>query len=100
MSTGAALCALAGLVSAELVRGSLDYLSAEAQRVRTPLSVGWGLLGLRAWNAIPADAGGWVVESLERQSRYGEFGTSQLAFLIAAHPGNAGLAGILPPEES
>ena len=48
--TGAALSALTGRVSETQISKSLEYLSREVRIVRTPISLGWSLLGLNAWN--------------------------------------------------
>ena len=48
-STGSALTGLAGHVEMGVVARSLDYLRGEVNALRTPVSLGWGLLGLAAW---------------------------------------------------
>lgn len=92
-TTGAALCALAGLAERKLVLPSIGYLARSLSRIRTPLSLGWGLLGLASWNAWPESAGAWVEETLDRQKYLGPYETSSLAvLLLAAHSPN-GLIG-------
>ena len=54
-STGAALAGLAGQAEQGTVARSLDYLQGEVDRLRTPISLGWGLLGLAAWDLWPTD---------------------------------------------
>src|SRR5689334_17353480 len=44
-STGAALAVLAGSVDKRTVGRSLEYLEGEVDRLRTPVSLGWCLLG-------------------------------------------------------
>lgn len=92
-TTGAALCALAGLAERKLVLPSIGYLARSLSRIRTPLSLGWGLLGLASWNAWPESAGAWVEETLDREKYFGPYETSSLAvLLLAAHSPN-GLIG-------
>jgi hypothetical protein len=81
-STGAALQALAGLVAYQEVKKSVDYLKAEVERARTPIGLGWGLLGLGAWGEAPKSSGDLIHQTLERQERYGPFETSSLALLL------------------
>ncbi|MFQ5992689.1 MAG: prenyltransferase/squalene oxidase repeat-containing protein [Nitrospiraceae bacterium] len=81
-STGAALHALSGLVSPEQVQGSLSYLRTEVRRSRTPIALGWGLLGLGSWEPLPKEAAVWIAESLTRQKLYGPYDTSSLALVL------------------
>ena len=61
--TGIALAALAGEPRDEHVERAIAYLHTALQRVRTPLSLGWGLIGLHVWNATPPRAEKWLRES-------------------------------------
>jgi hypothetical protein len=81
-STGAALSGLAGTVGQEKVARSLEYLQGEADRLRTPISLGWALLGLAAWEAWPANGHALVERCLANQSRYDEYDTSALSLLF------------------
>ncbi|WP_455379071.1 hypothetical protein [Petrachloros mirabilis] len=81
-STGAALQALAGVVPYQEVRKSLEYLRGEIIHVRTPIALGWGLLGLGAWGEAPKDSIESIIQTLGRQARYGPFDTSSLALLL------------------
>ena len=81
-STGAALTGLAGMVGQEKVAQSLAYLQGEAARLRTPISLGWTLLGLAAWDCWPSDGLALVERCLASQSRYGEYDTSALCLLL------------------
>jgi hypothetical protein len=83
-STGAALVGLAGQVPRGKVALSLEYLLGEVGRLRTPLSLGWSLLGLAAWDRAPSDSAALVERCLAYQSRYGEYDTSALSILFVA----------------
>jgi hypothetical protein len=84
-STGHALCALAGSVEPADVRGSIDYLSREAGRVRTPLSLSWSIFGLTAWSNRPSQVQDWVLQSLALQQKYGDYDTALLSQLIICY---------------
>jgi len=81
-STGAALQALSGLVPHQEVRKSIEYLKAEMVYVRTPINLGWSLLGLGAWGETPKRAKDFIFETLKRQDRYGSYDTASLALLL------------------
>jgi hypothetical protein len=90
-STGAALACLAGQVEQGTVARSLDYLQGEVDRLRTPVSLGWGLLGLSAWDLWPSNGAALVERCLANQARYGEYDTSALCLLLlSALEGEAG----------
>lgn len=87
-STGAALTALAGLVPPDGLARSLDYLQGEIDRLRTPVSLGWSLLGLAAWDRWPANGLALIERCLANQARYGAYDTWALAVLcLAAYEG-------------
>ncbi|WP_413934018.1 prenyltransferase/squalene oxidase repeat-containing protein [Nitrospira sp. BLG_1] len=81
-STGAALTGLTGLVERDAVRESLTYLQHKVTSLRTPISLGWSLLGLAAWNESPANVAALVERCLANQERYGEYETSALCLLV------------------
>lgn len=83
-STGAALAGLAGQAEQGTVARSLDYLQGEVGRLRTPISLGWGLLGLAAWDRWPSNGAALVERCLANQSRYDEYDTSALSLLLLA----------------
>ena len=80
-TTGAALVALAGEVDGSQVARSIDYLQGEVDRLRTPISLGWSLLGLSAWDRSPANGLALVERCLGSQGRYGGYDTSSLCLL-------------------
>src|SRR5262249_52249430 len=76
--TGLALLALAGTGPRDAAVGrAVAYLARTLPGVRAPVSLGWGLLGLRAWGEAPAGAGDW---------------------LAAAYPSGAGRPRAAPPR--
>jgi hypothetical protein len=89
-STGLALSALAGRVAPDRVRKSLSYLKDRIGTLRTPLSLGWGLLGLSAWGERPEGADDAVLDCLDRQKMYGQYDTQHLSLLMAAFMGKQG----------
>ena len=61
--TGLALLALAAQASKHRPRSvdpAIAYLLRTLPDVRAPISLAWGVLGLRAWNASPAAAADWL----------------------------------------
>lgn len=98
-STGAALAGLAGQVEQATVARSLDYLQGEVDRLRTPVSLGWALLGLVAWDLWPSNGMALVERCLANQVRYGEYDTSALSLLLlAALEGETGVKNTLFPR--
>jgi hypothetical protein len=83
--TGIALAALSGNVEEKTIEQSLSYLKNQAGRCRTPLSLGWALLGLSAWKERPRYARAWILESLKRQRKYGAYGTTLMSLLHLSH---------------
>lgn len=81
-STGAALTGLARVVDRGKVSRSLEYLQGEVDRLRTPISLGWSLLGLAAWDLWPSNGAALVERCLANQARYGDYDTSSLSLLF------------------
>lgn len=95
-NTGLAMCAVAGDVLPQEVRSSLEYLAASIRNIRSPLSLGWGILGLGAWERRPSRARDWIMESVKGQEKYGPYDTTLISLLILAfhaRPGPAGMFG-------
>lgn len=61
--TGLALLALAGRSGGKPVDGAIGYLRETLPAIRAGQSLGWGLLGLSAWQRRPADAETWLAEA-------------------------------------
>jgi hypothetical protein len=96
--TGLALDALKGLAPRANLEQSLDYLRASLTTLRTPISLGWGLLGLGAWGERPAAAGDWLEECWRRQVWYGAYDTTSLSLLILASRLSGGLSSLFSPS--
>ncbi|MEM9407982.1 MAG: hypothetical protein AAGA81_18235, partial [Acidobacteriota bacterium] len=95
-STGAALTALAARrASRTSVDSSLDYLAEIYPRLRSPLSVGWSILGLAAWNRRPTDAEEKITGVLARQAVLGSFDSTLLALLGVAWSAASGMEASL-----
>lgn len=83
-TTGWALLALANLEPmAPYIERSLDYLEHELPMVRSPQSLGMGLLGLSAWGRRPVQANAWLEESFHKLMARGT-DPAQLAYLLIA----------------
>ena len=90
-TTGLALYALSGLAPRDEIRRSLEYLEARMKEVRTPRSLGWGLLGLHAWGIKSPESPHWINATLNRQKMIGSYDTCSLCLLLLAHLGNGNL---------
>ena len=56
----------AGEPREQCIDAALEYLTTELRRVRAPLSLAWGLIGMRAWNAQPPEARAWLDACAQR----------------------------------
>ena len=97
-STGVALSALSGRTESEWAELSLSYLNEAILNIRTPLSLGWGLMGLAAWQKRPADADARIEETLRRQDRLGPYPTRLLALTLLASVATRGLLAAIQRE--
>ena len=91
-STGLALHALVGHAAEKQVESSLRFLEQGILTARTPLWLGWSLLGLGAWGKRPAEALEWIEIALQRQVDYGSYNTAWLGVLLTAAFCEKGLA--------
>jgi hypothetical protein len=83
--TGLALLALAHRKGRQaMIERAIAYLNATLPGVRAPASLGWGLLGLRAWNASPAEANRWLSESFARATARPDAAPRLAHLLLAA----------------
>ncbi len=94
--TGMALTALAGRAPESEVKDSLRYLETRTVGLRTPLSLGWGLLGLGAWARWPKQAMTWLGECIARQETFGPYDTPLISLLLLALEGKHVLARLFP----
>jgi hypothetical protein len=90
-STGAALHALEGRVSRSQVQPSLDYLQRRIADLRTPLALGWSLLGLKSWGRQPSDTHQLIERCLMLQERFGPYQTTALSLLLCSAVAQHGL---------
>jgi hypothetical protein len=87
--TALALLALAGVETATpLVERSLDYLAEQTERVRSPQSLGLGVLALAAWERAPDAVVGRLEEAYRRLDDRGDRSCS-LAYLLLASTGRS-----------
>ena len=89
--TGIALNALAGEVPESEVGKSVAYLQSQVARLRTPRSLGWGILGLGAWGGRPERADDWLGECMALQDIHGPYDTTLVSLLLLAVAGKQGL---------
>jgi hypothetical protein len=85
--TGQALLALAGISeqsSDRAVGPAIAYLKQTLPHVRAPISLSWGVLGLRAWHECPDEAGTWLSESRARFSNSADIAAGLGLLLFAA----------------
>ncbi len=99
-STGIALSALSGRVPQTTVQQSLNYLLEELPRLRTPISLCWGVLGLQAWNMAPLSTENWLRDCLKNESRYGEYDPASLCLLLGTMMPHGGIKSLMVSPES
>ena len=90
-NTGMALNALTGRVPEESIKVSLEYLEFQLPSLRTPLSLGWCLMGLGAWGKQPDNSKERVLDCLKLQKIYGNYPTPLLSLLILSYFSNGGI---------
>ncbi|MFQ5739475.1 MAG: prenyltransferase/squalene oxidase repeat-containing protein [Acidobacteriota bacterium] len=96
--TGVVLSALAGRVAPDRVEASLKYLRSALEEMRSPLTLGWGLLGLNAWKRRPREALDWIRQSQGQQDKYGPYDTTSISLLLLAGLGKEGLLSLIEPS--
>jgi hypothetical protein len=94
--TGLALLALAKMrAHSKIVDQALDYLCSALAMTLAPVSLGWGLLGLRAWGAWPVEGEKWLVSAYKADAAR-KHRTIELAMLLlAAEPRSLEFLGIV-----
>jgi len=83
-STGMALTALSRAGEAFALSNSVRYLDQSIRRIRTPLSLGWGIIGLTASDELVEEAPVWIDECLEREAEVGGYDMVLLCLLQCA----------------
>jgi hypothetical protein len=82
--TGLALLALAHHDErTPIVARAIQYLHETLPDVRASASLGWGLLGLRAWSSAPAEADRWLAEAYRRATGRPDAATKLSLLLLA-----------------
>lgn len=89
--TGMALNALFGLVPEGDIKRSLEYLLESVNRLRTPRSLAWAVMGLGAWQSRPSHSDEWIMECVKREGQYGSYNAEQLSLLLLAWMSERGL---------
>lgn len=89
--TAIALQALAGNTAIHEIERSLQYILHELPHLRTPISLGWTLLGLGAWGLKPTNTEELVSACFHRQARYGSYALPSLALLLCGAKAEQGL---------
>jgi hypothetical protein len=93
--TGIVLTALADLVEKRQIILSVEYLTNETQKLRTPLALAWSIFGVSAWSNQPTNFQEWIFESLNLQKKYGSYNTALLSQLSIAYFTGGDLIGFL-----
>ena len=78
-------------------RRGIDYLRRVLKDVRAGISLGWGVLALRAWDACPPEASAWLGESHHRYGARAD-GVVSLALLLLA-ASERGVELLIKPKE-
>jgi hypothetical protein len=94
--TGIALQALAGNTERQAIERSLSYLWDQLPYLRTPISLGWVLLGLSAWGEQSDQSEEMIDQSLQRQKRHGFYSLPSLALLMCAAKASYGKNWLSP----
>jgi hypothetical protein len=68
-TTGVALAAVSGARRDGRVNAALAYLRDELEFVRAPLSLAWGVIGMRAWDVTPLEGAHWLTACAERLAK-------------------------------
>jgi hypothetical protein len=89
--TGLALLALARLgTRSKAIERAIHYLQTALAGTLAPASLGWGLLGLKAWDAWPVEGENWLALAFEKVAAR-EPGAVELAMLLLATAERSGL---------
>ncbi|MCK5162445.1 MAG: terpene cyclase/mutase family protein, partial [Desulfobacula sp.] len=94
-STGMALSALHKKLEKKAIDKSLKYLQNNIKQLKTPLSLGWGLLGLSTWGIAPAGKTDLIARCLRQQEIFGTYNTVQLSLLLIALIAETGIGDLI-----
>ena len=94
-ATGLALQTLAGLVPKPTVERSIAYLRSQLPTLTAPMSLGWAILGLHAWQEALDQPRERILQAWARQERIGSYDTFCLSLLLLAWHCPAGLVDYL-----
>lgn len=84
-STAIALSALANKVPEKDITMSIQYLKDKLKILVSPISLGWTLLGLNAWNIKIENKTQLIQNCLDRQKDFGCYSVQQLSLLLLAN---------------
>ncbi len=90
-ATGVALQALVGLVPKSAVERSIAYLRSQLPALNAPMSLGWVILGLHAWEETIDKPQERMAQVLSRQEQFGAYDTFSLSLLLLASHCRTGL---------
>jgi hypothetical protein len=99
-ASGLALQALAGLVPEPAVERSVAYLRSQLPGLNAPMSLGWAILGLHAWQETIEQPQERIAQVLSRQERFGPYDTFSLSLLLLAWYCPTGLIRFLERADS
>ena len=98
--TGIALLAMAwaGKVEEPVVGPAIVYLRRALAETLAPASLAWGILGLRAWGALPRQSTEWLALAYDQISRRPAGAMNLALLLLASDEGSLEALGITPRE--
>jgi hypothetical protein len=97
--TGMALLALANQgLAPRIISSAIDYLRETLPHIQAPVSMSWGVLGLRAHGACPKEARVWLASTLDRTIKRPDAAMSLALLLLADHEQGVSLL-LSPPTE-
>ena len=83
-TTGLALQALCGLVPRRNIEKSIMYLQSQLASLHTPIALASSIFGLGAWDQEFDKRTEYIVDTLNRQEKYGFYDTVSLGILLTA----------------
>jgi hypothetical protein len=100
--SGLALLALARLDGrSKIVDSAIRYLRTALAETLAPISLSWGLLGLRAWGAEPSESQEWLASAFEKIASNEARSVELSLLLLAGSSRSLDLLGLSPkPEEA